>query len=503
MPVISEDPTQLSKSRLKSDLIAHSVALPPSKSKKQVYVELHLKHINRQKAADFSSDEEDQAQDEEEEEEVPDNTEILDPSTLTDEDLKAALLKHGIKAGPIVASTRAIYEKKLRKLLQTHTQDGINGAEEGAVYSDSEEEAENEEEEEDEESGSEEAREDAVAQLEDISQVRKLSELLVLHRGGHAYHQCFLLSSRLRACPTKRWEPSPKRNARNVLESSEQGRSCCSQIPAGLGASSVVQHSGLGSGVPSGSVASVMSNISSSSSSSKTFSITQMVEEGSESFKFWLTLHIFKNHPSRNVFVFRNCRWNTHRVISQQQVESRRSLTPSADSDKVLNGSNVEEHWSRSNRVSSCTMRNQSLYYTPEAPLYKRGMKVPQESTTDIFREMFPNAETTPTGIYVSRRRPIKGAAGRPVQYKYPESPVSPTTLERREVERCLVPIHVQIAVFFIVAGLLYLIYDCVEENSYSPFVALLDSLIQGSDSEEGLLIQSETEVAPALSGQE
>lgn len=62
MPVFAEDPAQLSKSRLKSDLIAHNVALPPAKSKKQVYVELHLKHINHKNAADFSSDEEDQAQ---------------------------------------------------------------------------------------------------------------------------------------------------------------------------------------------------------------------------------------------------------------------------------------------------------------------------------------------------------------------------------------------------------------------------------------------------------
>lgn len=102
-----------------------------------------------------------------------------------------------------------------------------------------------------------------------------------------------------------------------------------------------------------------------------------------------------------------------------------------------------------------------------------------------------------------TRRRPIKGAAGRPVQYKYPDSPVSPRTLERREVEHRLVPIQIQIVVFFIVACLLYLIYDYVEDNSYSPFVALLDSLNQGSDSEEGLLLQSETEVTPALSGQE
>ena len=102
-----------------------------------------------------------------------------------------------------------------------------------------------------------------------------------------------------------------------------------------------------------------------------------------------------------------------------------------------------------------------------------------------------------------TRRRPIKGAAGRPVQYIYPDTPTSPTTLERREVERRLVPIHIQILVFFILACLLYIIYVCVEGNSFSPFVALLDSLDQGSESEERLMLQAETQDTPVISGQE
>lgn len=63
MPLM-EDPARLSKSRLKSDLLAHNVALPPAKSRKEVYVELHLKHIAQRNAVEFSSDEEDRAQDE-------------------------------------------------------------------------------------------------------------------------------------------------------------------------------------------------------------------------------------------------------------------------------------------------------------------------------------------------------------------------------------------------------------------------------------------------------
>ncbi|XP_039657936.1 LEM domain-containing protein 1 isoform X4 [Perca fluviatilis] len=403
-----ENPAHLSKFRLKSDLVAHDVALPPSKSKKEVYVGLHLQHIGQKNAVDFSSDEEDQVQDVSDKEE---DTEMPDPSGLTDDDLKAALLELGVKAGPIVASTRALYEKKLRKLLQSNGHGCLNGVEKGVLYSDSEEEEENGEEE-DKELGSEGEKEETVKQSDQAQQGSSQVELC-FQNGGFVYPQCFLLSSRL---------------------------------------------------FPSGSQ-SVMPD-GESSMSSQAFSITRMVEE----------------------------------------MESRRSLSTSSDTEIELNGSNVQKHWSRSNRLDMPivdTMKNQSLYYTPKASPYKWKMKLTQEPVKDTFKDMFPNTDATTTGIYATRRRPIKGAAGRPVQYAYPDTPVSPTTLEKREVERRLVPIQIQILVFLIVMCLLYLIYVCVEDNSFGPSVALLDSLYQGSDSEEGLLLQAETQDVPALSGQE
>ncbi|XP_038577972.1 LEM domain-containing protein 1 isoform X6 [Micropterus salmoides] len=313
MPLFKEDPAHLSKSRLKSDLVSHNVVLPPAKSTKDVYVELHLKHVDQKNAADFSSDEEDRVQVVADED--PEDSDMPDPSGLTDDELKAALLTHGVKAGPIVASTRALYEKKLRKLLQSDGHSCLNGAEKSILYSDSDEEEENGEGH--EESGSEER-----------------------------------------------------------VEQSDQAQ-----------------------------------------------------QEGS-------------------------------------QMDSRGSLSTSAHTERELNGSNVQQHWSRSNTLS------------PEP---------------DIFKDMFPDTEATPIGIYVTRRRPIKGAAGRPIQYAYPDTPASPMTLERREVERCLVPIHIQILVFLIGACLLYIIYVCVEDNSFSQIVALLDGQNQELDGEEGLLLQAET----------
>lgn len=284
MPVFVEDPSQLSKARLKSDLIAHNVALPPAKSKKEVYVELHTRHVDQKNGADFSSDEE---QDQGEDDEEPKDAEALDPSHLTDDDLRSALLQHGVKAGPIVASTRAVYERKLRNLLLSNGHSKSNGksddkencADEAVLYSDSEKE------------------EDSGEELEEEPDIE---------------------------------EP-----------------------------------------------------------------LTQAD------------------------------------LVDQSQQDSK------------------------------------------------------QEPVPEIFKHLVADKNNTPSGIYATRRRPIKGAAGRPVQYVYPDTPVSPTTSQRQEVERRLVPLKIQILVFLIVALILYVIYVYVEDYAFNPFLNLLDVLNQGLDTDE------------------
>uniref|UniRef100_A0A673M4F4 Lamina-associated polypeptide 2-like n=1 Tax=Sinocyclocheilus rhinocerous TaxID=307959 RepID=A0A673M4F4_9TELE len=263
MPVFVEDPALFSKERLESELIAHNVDLPPPESKKHAYVELYLKH-ERTNSTDFSSDEEEgHLTGSAEKEEA---AKMVDLGLLTDDQLKAKLLQYGVKAGPIVASTRALYEKKLKRLLDSSAQASqhrVNGIRDAGLYSDNEEE----------DSESEQLRSETMARTE------------------------------------------------------------------------------------------------------------------------------------------------TSKTASKKPV-------------------------------------------------------------TDVLSEMFPDTAKTPTGIYATKRRPIKGAAGRPVQFKYPEMPLlSPTTLERQEIQQRLVPLWVQIVVFLLVVCLLYLIYASMEEPLSNPFTALLEGL--------------------------
>ncbi|KAM9751956.1 LEM domain-containing protein 1 isoform 2-T2 [Menidia menidia] len=447
MPFV-DDPAHLSKTRLKSDLIAHNVELPPAASKKEAYVELHLRHIDQTNAAEFSSDDEEPVQEVAEKEEVPEVAEMPDPSTLTDDDLKATLLKHGVKAGPIVASTRMLYERKLKSLVRSGGHGGVNGAEKAALYSDSEEEEdEGNGDEEDKESGLEHMQQEAV---EEQTQQQSSEAKMYFQRGEVSYPQCFSLSTRLRACSVRNKACSSTWNSRNASQSSKTTQSRCSQIPVGISrASSIGQHSGLSSRVPPQSV---VSN-GCSSTPPQPFSITQMVEE----------------------------------------MESQSSLSPSAD--KELNRSNMLEHWSWSNRpaeqiADKYRITEQSLYYTPKDSPRGQGTKLSEEPETDILKDLIPEIATTPTGIFATSRRPIKGAAQRPVQYAYPDTPVSPVTLERREVERRLVPIHVQILVFLTLAFILYFIYVHVEDSS--SVLSLLDGFSHWSDTEEGALLQAE-----------
>ncbi|XP_059918943.1 LEM domain-containing protein 1 isoform X4 [Gadus macrocephalus] len=402
MPVFEEDPAQLSKSRLKSDLVAHNVTLPTEKSKKDVYVGLYLKHIDAKNAADFSSDEEDQVvnqghvvacHQEDTPKEKPSAVDMLDVNGLTDDELKASLLKHGLNAGPIVASTRALYERRLLKILQSNmpSEPTVNGAGDANAYSDSEEEGD--EEGKDEDSDSNDSRQEDILTLELPPE-----------------------NDKQRVMAPESLEPHSGRIVEIAVESLlEASWALSSHLPSVLGETySVDEHTGLIPAVPSASM-SVKSN---TSSSSHTFSITQMVKE---------------------------------------KEERGFSPVPQADGRR----------WSESKGQGDWS-------------------QVATEGLTVVPTRLYPSAVPILTGITATCRRPIKGAAGRPVLYKYPDAPpTSPMTLERREVDARLVPVYAQVLVFLAIACLLYLVYACMEENPYHPLLPLLDGLSEALESQE------------------
>ncbi|KFV76500.1 Lamina-associated polypeptide 2, isoforms beta/delta/epsilon/gamma, partial [Dryobates pubescens] len=106
----------------------------------------------------------------------------------------------------------------------------------------------------------------------------------------------------------------------------------------------------------------------------------------------------------------------------------------------------------------------------------------------DILKEMFPYEVSTPTGISASCRRPIKGAASRPLEHsdfnmeetfskylpKYGTStdikPEKPATKKERSI-----PLWIKVFLFVVISVFLFLVYQSMETNQGNPFSKYLN----------------------------
>ncbi|XP_054136487.1 thymopoietin isoform X4 [Melozone crissalis] len=139
MPEFLADPSVLTKEKLKSELIANNVSLPGGEQRKDVYVQLYLQHLTARNPPavaqpDFSSDEEREPTPlgarsrgaaaagrkatKKTDKPRPEEKDGLDITEMSNEDLQEQLMKYGVNPGPIVATTRKLYEKKLLKLME-------------------------------------------------------------------------------------------------------------------------------------------------------------------------------------------------------------------------------------------------------------------------------------------------------------------------------------------------------------------------------------------------
>ncbi|XP_021383624.1 thymopoietin isoform X6 [Lonchura striata] len=139
MPEFLADPSVLTKEKLKSELIANNVSLPGGEQRKDVYVQLYLQHLTARNPPalaqpDFSSDEEREPTPlgarsrgaaaagrkatKKTDKPRPEEKDGLDITEMSNEDLQEQLTKYGVNPGPIVATTRKLYEKKLLKLME-------------------------------------------------------------------------------------------------------------------------------------------------------------------------------------------------------------------------------------------------------------------------------------------------------------------------------------------------------------------------------------------------
>ncbi|XP_068951305.1 thymopoietin isoform X1 [Petaurus breviceps papuanus] len=221
MPEFLEDPSVLTKDRLKSELLANNVTLPAGEQRKDVYVQLYLQHLtarnrpppaqppplapaaNSRAPPDFSSDDEREPTpvlsaagrgrgggaaagrkatkktDKPRSEEKDD----FDVTELTNEELLSQLVKYGVNPGPIVGTTRKLYEKKLLKLRE-HGPESRSSTPLPAVSSSSENARQNGNDDSDRYSDNEEGKKKEHKKVKSTRESVRISELPTSPSGG-------------------------------------------------------------------------------------------------------------------------------------------------------------------------------------------------------------------------------------------------------------------------------------------------------------------------------
>ncbi|XP_043932750.1 LEM domain-containing protein 1 isoform X2 [Protopterus annectens] len=99
----------------------------------------------------------------------------------------------------------------------------------------------------------------------------------------------------------------------------------------------------------------------------------------------------------------------------------------------------------------------------------------------DVLKELFPEERVSPTGISATKRKPIKGAAGRPIQFTHEDILAKMKAREQMKVvvknvqSQPIVPVWSKVLLILLIISVFYLVYYVMEMNEENPFSQLLD----------------------------
>ncbi|XP_075007913.1 thymopoietin isoform X3 [Calonectris borealis] len=457
MPEFLADPSVLTKEKLKSELIANNVSLPGGEQRKDVYVQLYLQHLtarNPPAAAaaqpDFSSDEEREPTPlgarnrgaaagrkatKKTDKPRPEEKDDLDVTEMSNEDLQEQLVKYGLNPGPIVATTRKLYEKKLLKLMEqgpelkapvplpalSSTADNTrqNGNNDSDQYSDNEEDPKTE------------------LRLEKREPLKARTKTPVaLKQRRVVEHNQVEATAQLPVDDAVITESTPI--AETILTASNETL-VVNRVPGNF------KHA-----APTLSISEL------SDMPRRTPKKPLMAAEREETD---CPHQCFFNHVGHN------------------------------QSCDLLNTAMIEE----TEESTECFKTPKVTRQLPLTKVLERTHTEERRVERDILKEMFPYEVSTPTGISASCRRPIKGAASRPIEHsdfrmeesfsKYApkygtstdiKSEKPPTKKERS------IPLWIKILLFVVVSVFLFLVYQSMETNQGNPFSKYLNIVSQG-----------------------
>ncbi|NWY25703.1 LAP2B protein, partial [Pheucticus melanocephalus] len=443
MPEFLADPSVLTKEKLKSELIANNVSLPGGEQRKDVYVQLYLQHLTARNPPalaqpDFSSDEEREPTPlgarsrgaaaagrkatKKTDKPRPEEKDGLDVTEMSNEDLQEQLMKYGVNPGPIVATTRKLYEKKLLKLM-----------EQGPDLK-------------------------ASVPLPAISTTENTRQ-----NGNNDSDQ---YSDN---------EEDPKTELRLEKREPLKART---KTPVALKQKRVVEHNQTYS--QDGVTETVWTSGSSKSGPLQAFSRE--------------STRVSRRTPRKRVEATAQLPVDDA-VISESTPINETVL---AASDETLVGNRVPGNFKHAAPTLSVSELSDMPRRTPKKLLMTAEVL---ERTTeerrverDILKELFPYEVSTPTGISASCRRPIKGAASRPLEHsdfileesyskyaqKYGTSTDTKSEKPPIKKERP-VALWIKVLLFVIVSVFMFLVYQSMETNQGNPFSKYMKMVTPGS----------------------
>ncbi|NXU53746.1 LAP2B protein, partial [Turnix velox] len=438
MPEFLADPSVLTKEKLKSELIANNVSLPGGEQRKDVYVQLYLQHLTARNPPaavaaqpDFSSDEEREPTPlgarnrsgggaaggrkatKKTDKPRPEEKDDLDIAEMSNEDLQEQLVKYGVNPGPIVATTRKLYEKKLLKL------------------------------------------------MEQGPEVKAPLPLPVISSAAENTRQ----NGNNDSDQYSDNEEDPKTELR--LEKREPLKSR-TKTPVALKQRRVVEHNQTFS--QDGVTETVWTSGSSKSGPLQAFSRE--------------STRVSRRTPRKRVEA--TVQFPVDDAVITESTPIAETVLTASNETLVVN--RVTGNFKHAAPTLSLSELSDMPRRTPKKPLMtaevlERTHTEEQRVERDILKEMFPYEVSTPTGISASCRKPIKGAASRPIEHsdfrmeesfsKYLPKYDTSTNIKSEKPptkKEHSIPLWIKILFFVVVLVFLFLVYQSMETNQGNPF---------------------------------
>ncbi|XP_068856659.1 thymopoietin isoform X6 [Aphelocoma coerulescens] len=436
MPEFLADPSVLTKEKLKSELIANNKATKKTDKPR------------------------------------PEEKDDLDITEMSNEDLQEQLMKYGVNPGPIVATTRKLYEKKLLKLMEqgpelkapvplpaisTTENTRQNGNNDSDQYSDNEEDPKTE--------LRLEKREPLKARTK--TPVALKQKRVVEHNQTYSQDEVtetVWTSGSSKSGPLQAFSRETTRVSRRTPRKRVEATA---QLP--IDDAVISENTSINETILAASNKTLVGNRvpGNFKHAAPTLSVSELSDMPRRTPKKPLMAaeqeetdyphHCFLNYAGHN------------------------------HSCDLLNTAMIEE----TEEIAGCF---ETLKVTGWMPIIKVLERTTEERRVerDILKEMFPYEVSTPTGISASCRRPIKGAASRPLEHsdfimeesyskyaqKYGTSADIKSEKPPIKKERS-VPLWIKVLLFVVVSVFMFLVYQSMETNQGNPFSKYMNIVTQ------------------------